>query len=83
MSNSSDFIEFLWGFVFFALDKKSVDIQIDSVFITTYHRVKGLEFPVVLMPFLYEGNLPSSSKSDSLFGEKNIILNKSNNHKEK
>jgi DNA helicase-2/ATP-dependent DNA helicase PcrA len=70
-----DFIEFLWGFVFFDLDKKSVDIQIDSVFITTYHRVKGLEFPVVLMPFLYEGNLPSSSKSDSLFGEKNIILN--------
>lgn len=70
-----DFVEFLWGFIYFDLDKDLSDKQGESILITTYHRVKGLEFPIVFMPFLYEGNLPTSSKSDNLFAETNLIIN--------
>jgi DNA helicase II / ATP-dependent DNA helicase PcrA len=42
------------------------DIEIDSVSILTVHKAKGLEFPVVIIAGLAEGNFPTGSRADFL-----------------
>ncbi|MGE5406878.1 MAG: ATP-dependent helicase [Methanosarcina sp.] len=58
------FIEFLWGFVMANVDTGEQEREMligNSVLISTIHKIKGLEFPVVYLPHLINGVFPSHS----------------------
>mgnify|MGYP000936066183 CR=1 FL=1 len=64
------FIEFLWGYVMSNVDvgeKERERVDNDCVLISTIHRIKGLEFPVVYIPHLINGVFPSINRSTTSY----------------
>lgn len=52
----------------------NMDLEIDAIQLLTYHKSKGLEWPIVVLPFLYREHKLSSVNSAEIDNEKRMLF---------